>query len=411
MSRLIFVNRFYWPEEPATAQLLTDLAEAMAARGRAVIVITSAPGGRTFPEIESRAGVVVHRVGGSKLGNRSLLAHAWDFVTFAALALWRLARLARPGDTVIVMTDPPLLGIPAGVIARRRGARVIHWIQDIYPEAAVLLTGRSGFRWLRPLRDREWRAAHACVALGEDMADAPRRARVRPERLFLISNWAPAGITMVSPGDSDPLRAEWGLTGKFVVAYFGNLGRVHDLDPVIDLADRLRAEPEFQFVLIGPGAQRPRLEAAAQKRGLPNLRFVGAQPRERRTEILSLGDVHLVTLREGGERVVYPSKIYGICAAGRPVFFIGPRQSEIAQLVETHSLGLTFPRDDIAGMVGALREFRRDPARAAACSAAVRDYYEREASIEQAAAKWSRLLDGSDQSDTPRIRTSDKFPA
>lgn len=411
MSRLIFVNRFYWPEEPATAQLLTDLAEAMAARGRKVIVITSAPRGRTFPEIESRAGVVVHRVGGSKLGNRSLLAHAWDFVTFAALALLRLARLARPEDTVIVMTDPPLLAIPAGVIARRRGARVIHWIQDIYPEAAVLLTGRSAFRWLRPLRDREWRAAHACVALGEDMADAPRRAGVRPDRLFLIPNWAPAGITMVSPGDSDPLRAEWGLTGKFVVAYFGNLGRVHDLDPVIDLADRLRGEPEFQFVLIGPGAQRPRLEAAAQKRGLPNVRFVGAQPREKRTEILSLGDVQLVTLREGGERVVYPSKIYGICAAGRPVFFIGPRQSEIARLVESRSLGLTFPRDDIAGMAGALREFRRDPARARACSIAGRDYYEREASIEQAAAKWSRLLDGRDQSDTPVIHTRDQFTA
>lgn len=411
MSRLIFVNRFYWPEEPATAQLLTDLAEAMAARGRTVIVITSAPRGSSFPEIESRAGVVVHRVGGSKLGNRNLLAHAWDFLTFAARALLRLGQLTRPGDTVIVMTDPPLLAIPAGVIARRRGARVIHWIQDIYPEAAILLTGRSVFRWLRPLRDREWRAAHACVALGEDMAAAPRQAGVRPERLFLIPNWAPAGIAMVSPRDSDQLRTAWGLTGKFVVAYFGNLGRVHDLDPVIDLADRLRGEPDFQFVLIGPGAQRPRLEAVARARSLPNVRFVGVQPREKRTEILSLGDVHLVTLREGGERIVYPSKIYGICAAGRPVFFIGPRQSEIARLVESRALGLTFPRDDIAGMAGALREFRRDPARARACSTAGRSFYEQEASIEQAAAKWSRLLDCSDRSDTPPIRSSEKIPA
>ena len=30
-----FVNRFYWPDEPATAQLLTDLAEACQGRGRA----------------------------------------------------------------------------------------------------------------------------------------------------------------------------------------------------------------------------------------------------------------------------------------------------------------------------------------------------------------------------------------
>ena len=41
--RVIFVNRFYWPDEPATAQLLTDLAESLAASGHPVTVITSQP--------------------------------------------------------------------------------------------------------------------------------------------------------------------------------------------------------------------------------------------------------------------------------------------------------------------------------------------------------------------------------
>ena len=41
MTRLFALNRFYWPDESATAQLLTDLCEHLARQGRAVTVITS----------------------------------------------------------------------------------------------------------------------------------------------------------------------------------------------------------------------------------------------------------------------------------------------------------------------------------------------------------------------------------
>lgn len=392
-ARLVFLNRFYWPEEPATAQLLTDLAETMAASGRPVLVITSSPRGKSFPRVESRHGVVIHRIGGSTFGNRNLVTHAWDFLTFSLLALVQVARVLMPEDILIVMTDPPLLAIPAGMLARWRGARVIHWIQDIYPEAAIILTGRRIFKWLRPFRDRAWRAADACVTLGEDMAAAPRAAGVLPQKLFLVPNWAPAGVAVVSPADSVHLREEWGLMGKFVVAYFGNLGRVHDLDPVIDLAASLQDEPQFQFIFVGPGAQRPRLQAAARDRRLTNIAFFAAQPRERRSAILSLGDVHLVTLREGAERVVYPSKIYGICAAGRTVLYIGPTNCEIAHLVQAESLGMVFSRDNISGIADALRELKKDPARNLAYSHAGRRFYEQHASIGQAAAKWALILD------------------
>jgi len=391
--RVVFLNRFYWPDEPATAQLLTDLAEAIAAQGREVVVHTSMPRGGGVPADERRHGVEVHRVRSTKLGNRNVLFQACDFATYALAALWRVATRLRRGDTLVILTDPPLLAIPAVVLARWRGAKIIHWIQDIHPEAAMLLTGRNEFGWLRPLRDHAWRVADACVALGNDMAAAPRAAGVPPEKLHLVPNWAPAGIAVAGSGEAARLRAEWGLAGKFVVAYFGNLGRVHDLQPVLDVADQLRDDDVFRFVFVGPGAQRAALEAEARARGLAHVRFFPAQPRERRTEILALGDIHLVTLREGGERVVYPSKVYSICAAGRPVLFIGPRASDIRRLVEEHALGLAFSRGETAAIADALRALRASPDRLAAFGAAGRAFHERDASIAQAAARWSAVLE------------------
>ena len=47
-----------------------------------------------------------------------------------------MAGRARPGTVVIAMTDPPLLGVPALLVARLRGARCLNWLQDVFPEVA-----------------------------------------------------------------------------------------------------------------------------------------------------------------------------------------------------------------------------------------------------------------------------------
>ena len=72
--RALFLNRFYWPDEPATAQLLTDLAEALAARQVTVVVITSHPDNPAVPAEETRRGVHILRVRGSRWAGRQSAA-------------------------------------------------------------------------------------------------------------------------------------------------------------------------------------------------------------------------------------------------------------------------------------------------------------------------------------------------
>lgn len=390
--RLVFLNRFYWPDSPATAQLLTDLAESLAAQGRAVVVLTGQPAAGLKPSREIRHGVEIRRVRSTHFGNRYLLTHALDFASFALSAIVTLFFVLRRTDTLVVLTDPPLLAVPAVAVARLRGTPVVNWVQDIYPEVALLLTGRSGFGWLRPFRDWAWKKSTALVTLGTDMAALPLERGVPPERIHLVANWAPDGVAAVPASASAGLRAEWGLTGKFVVAYFGNLGRVHDLDIVLDVADALRDEPDIVFAFIGPGAQRPTLEAAARRRGLDRVLFFPPQPRERRTAMLALGDLHLVTLRPGCERVVFPSKLYGICAAGRALLFIGPTDSEIARVIVQRNLGLAFDRTAVPAIAAQLRRLRTAPAEVASLAAAGLAFYESTGCLRRANTEWRQVL-------------------
>jgi glycosyltransferase involved in cell wall biosynthesis len=219
-------------------------------------------------------------------------------------------------------------------------------------------------------------------------------AGVAGDHLFIAPNWAPAGLTQQPAHAADALRSAWGLTDKFVVAYSGNLGRVHDLTPVLAVAEALRDEPRIGFVFIGAGAQRAALQTEAARRGLTNVQFRPPQPRLQLAAALALGDVHLVTLLPGCERYVFPSKLAGVAAVGRPVVFIGPRDSELARLVTAphREFGYAFERADTTAIAAALRTLAHDAAACTRLGAAAAGFAAATGTAATAAARWHAWL-------------------
>lgn len=394
--RLIFLNRFYWPDEPATAQLLTDLAEGLARNGHEVIVITSHPGRPGVPHREERHGVRILRTRALGLGRHGLVGRAADFLLYLAGAAANLLLESGPGTLAVALTDPPLLGPMAWTVAVPAGARVLHWTQDIYPEVAEAVApgplSRLAGLVLRPWRNLAWRQSRGVVALGREMAVFVRRQGVPSGRVTVIPNWAPAGADAPAPGEVAALRERWNVAGKTVVAYSGNLGRVHDLEPVLDVAAELRDDPGFVFLFIGGGAHRAGLMRRAAQLELRHVHFLPAQPRRSLAASLAAADVHLVTLRPGCEALVFPSKLYGIAAAGRPVAFIGPATCELAELVRTFGLGPARTREDSAGLAADLRRLRADPAALAAAGAAAATFSRAGGRVGHGLAAWESRL-------------------
>jgi colanic acid biosynthesis glycosyl transferase WcaI len=125
--KIVFLNRYFYPDHSATSQLLTDLAFDLAARGLAIHVITSRQcydnPREVLPARESIRGVQVHRVWTLRFGRGRLIGRTFDYLTFYLSAAWRLAVLLAPGDVVVAKTDPPLISVIAAVLARLRKGR------------------------------------------------------------------------------------------------------------------------------------------------------------------------------------------------------------------------------------------------------------------------------------------------
>ena len=402
MRRLIFINRFFAPDHSATSQILSDLAFDLAGAGREVHLVTSRQiyddPKATLPERETINGVDVHRVASTGFGRTALFGRSIDYVSFYRSVRRCLNDLVRPGDIVIAKTDPPLMSVVAGPVVRRNGARLVNWLQDIYPETAVEL----GVPFMRgpvaaslvALRNATLREATATVVVGDLMARKVEALGAPAERIHTITNWCnDEDIQRVAPADN-PLRREWNLADKFVLGYSGNLGRAHDFATVLATAERLRDEPRVAFLMIGGGKRFAELAAAVQARGLGGaFRFLPYQTRALLSYSLGAADAHWVSLDPRLEGLMVPSKFYGIAAAGKPIIVIGDPNGELAQLVRRNDCGFAIAPGDSDALTATLRRLSETPQTVSDVGTRARKMLDAHFTRKQGLARWRRLLD------------------
>jgi glycosyltransferase involved in cell wall biosynthesis len=309
----------------------------------------------------------------------------------------RLLLLVRRGDLVVPMTDPPLISVPAAIAAKLRGGRVVNWLQDIFPEVAGELDFKRLARGVGDLlawcRNQSLSMAVCNVVLGDLMAARVAGLGISRGRVRLIPNWASGREIEPLPPERNPLRREWGLDGKFVVGYSGNMGRAHDLAGLIGAARQLAHRGDIAFLLIGAGKQRSVLEAAVRLHDLPNVVFKPYQPREILAQSLTVPDCHIVSLKPSLEGLIVPSKLYSSMAAGRPVVFLGSEDGEVGRLLKAGPpFGVRLDPADVAGLVREIEHLTADPERARTLGRAARHVFEQQFDRPIAFAKWRALL-------------------
>jgi len=400
IQKVVFVNRYFWPDVSATSQLLSDLAFAITETGRPVTVVTSRQryddATARLPSEEMLDGVSIRRIWTSRYGRQGLHGRAVDYLTFYTSALWRLWFTVGRGDVLVAMTDPPLLSIPAALVAGVKGAKLVNWHQDVFPEIASTLGVKGmrggGVKVIRSLRNVAVRAASANVVLSRRMAQVLADEERSGATIRIIPNWSDGhAIYPVAPS-ANFLRRRWGLEQRFVVGYSGNMGRVHEFDAIIDAAERLANDSDVVFLFIGDGFYRQWIEREVHERGLTNVIFRPYQPREHLRESLGVPDVHFISLRPDMEGLVFPSKLYGVLAAGRPVLFVGAEKGDVSEILRSERCGLAVSSGDVHGVVDAILKFKEHPEQRHAMGNRGRKLFEQHYEMNAAHASWCHVL-------------------
>jgi glycosyltransferase involved in cell wall biosynthesis len=397
--KIVFVNRFFYPDESATSRLTSSLAFALAEAGWTVHVVT----GRRFHNREwlpkaadEVAGVVVHRIWSSSFARTRLIGRGLEYLTFHMSAWWHIRHLARLGAVVVACTDPPLLSITAMLAVARSDAILVNWIHDLFPEAAIQLglldSRRFLARALCQMRDISLRKAHWNVVPTWRMAEPLLKRGISPSALPIIHYWSDGETIRPIERACNPLLREWGLEDKFVVGYSGNLGRVHEFATILDAAQGLRNQGDIVFLFIGDGHWRGWVESEARRRGLENVIMKPLQPRERLADSLSVPELHLVSLLPRLEACSVPSKLYGILAAGRPTLFVGDLDGEVARIITEGGCGAAVAIGDDYSLARRITELAGSAALRRRMGENARVLFETTFNQEIGIGKWRHLL-------------------
>jgi len=393
------------PDVAPTGEVITSITLELAARGHRVHVVTSLPwyqhhriddgwSGRAVRHQSTEWGRVT-RVHPFPTDKTNIPARAMAFGGFTALG-GLVAAMSRPRPDVVLAMSPPLtLGLAGWAAARLRRAPFVFNIQDVFPDVAVelgVITNPTVIRVASWLERFTYLRSDAVTVLSDDLRDnvATKLASHRPERVRVIPNFVDTEHIRPAPAQNS-YREQYGLTGKTVVMYAGNVGFSQSLDLVLDAAAALAHEPDLVFVINGGGSARADLERRAG--GAANVRFIDMQPKDRLPEVLAAADIHVVPLRRGLARSSVPSKMYSILAAGRPIVASVDPGTEVARVVEQAGAGIAVPPDDPEAFTKALARLVADRDEAERMGRAGRAFVERWASPPAIAEQYEALFD------------------
>lgn len=394
------VSELYYPEETSTGHLLTGIAEGIAERfGTSVVCArpTYAKRAKPVPLRETHNGVEIFRCRATRLDPHRLASRLVNLITITLAMFLRLVRVLRRGQIAIVVTNPPTLPFATLVACRLRGAKCVLLVHDVYPDAiaAAGMMKRSSlpYRVMNFVARRLYRAMDHVVVLGRDMRAITEAKRGGTAGITIIPNWGDIDSVVMNPaGAPDPIRERFGLAGKFVVQYGGNMGRTHDLDTIIAAAELLRDEKDIVFMIFGWGARRAALEKAIADRSLDNVKLLGSVPRNEVSDWLNAGDAGLVSMMPGMSGVSVPSRMYNMLAAGQPFLAVTDPEAELAQMILEEEVGWVVAPQDAKGLAAAIREARDDRDRLAAMRTRARRAAETKYTKGHVAEAYQRLV-------------------
>jgi putative colanic acid biosynthesis glycosyltransferase WcaI len=391
--RLLVLNQYYWPGLEATGHLLSELLAALADEFDVTIVTGRLAVHAPHAERLVHEGVRIVRVRSTAYDRTRLLARSVNYLTYLAQSL-RVGLLSRKPDVVLCMTDPPVIGNVALIVARRFRRPLVVVSQDVFPEIAVELNRLENpalVGILRGLIAAYLKRADRVVAIGETMRRRLEQKGARPERITVIPNWVDTSAIVPQPRDNRWAR-EQDLVDRFVVMHSGNVGHPQNLDVLIRATTFLRDLDDLAIVIVGGGARRAELVELAERLETNSVRFLDYQPRETLSSSLSTAQLHYVGLGRGLSGYVVPSRMYGILSAGRPVLVAADADSETASLVESIGCGLLAPPSRpelVAAAIRAAYDGRHD---LEAMGRRGRDYVVAEADRSIAIERYRRLL-------------------
>jgi len=400
MCKAIFVNRFFYPDQSATSQILSDLLFNVESQIKSEIhVVTSRntyQNDERLKAFEKHKNINIHRIWTTRFGRSNLLGRAIDYFSFYMSTFVVLLWLAKKHDLIVVKTDPPIISYVPYVVSKIKKTYLINWIQDLFPEVAsglnMIKSDSLSYGLMKKIKNISLKSADMNIAIGHKMQDLLVEEGVSKDKTTVIDNWNVNAAPERIARDDNYLIDEWGLRNKFIVSYSGNFGRAHEYNIIKELVEHYKHDESLVILFIGGGKYYDDIKEQVEKSSINNVLFKPYQDIDKLNFSLSLADLHIISLRPELEGLILPSKFYGLASIGAPVLYIGDKQGDISRTIKKNTCGYTFEADEKENIVQLIDQLKTGENNTRQVTENLLNLYQAEYKPEVAYAKWLNIL-------------------
>lgn len=364
MKILIFSQHF-WPE----SFRINEVAQDIYKEGEDVIVLTGKPnypGGVIYPgykilgaQAETFSGMTIRRVPlfpRGRGGAIRMLANYFSFL-FSAMFYGPILLRKEKIDIIFVYATSPLIqGLAALPLKLFHKARLVVWVQDLWPED-LSSTGYITNPLL--LKINEWPAKFLYyftdrILIQSESFRNPVSRLIKKKEIHVLPNPAERAVFLQSTQFDLPEELGFMRVG-FNVVFAGNIGNNQSVETIVEAAEMLKDHADLRIVMVGSGSRSEYLKEEINKRSLENLKVVGRYPSEMMPAIYEQSDALLVSLASK-ENLFWtvPCKVQAYMAAGKPI--VASINGEGAKIVCESGSGVISPAEDARGLAECIIE-------------------------------------------------------
>ena len=371
--RILQLPGYFFPEKAASIYLEDNRQEAFSKEGFYTIIYTPRPqrglSDEEYSDFKNKKlemmynnCVEVHRFAMYREG-KNPVSRALRYFLVSAIQFWK-GVWAKGIDLIYVASTPPTQGALAALVKKLKRIPFVYNLQDIFPDslAGTGLATKGGFLWKigRVIENFSYRNADKIIVISEDFKRNIMAKGVPEEKIAVVYNWVDENAVRPVAKEDNPLFEEFGLSREqFTVVYAGNLGNAQNISIILDGAKEL---PDIQFAVFGTGGMENEVRERIEKEGLSNIHLNPLQPYDRVSLVYSLGDVCIVSCKEGLGGSAMPSKTWTIMSCGRPVI-ASFDEGELKEILEKNELGLFTHAGNVKEFAEGIKSLAADTAR------------------------------------------------
>lgn len=252
-------------------------------------------------------------------------------------------------DLVLTPTPPITFAAIVSWLKKKHPLKSYLILRDIFPQNARDLGMMKNPLLFDYFRKKEKELYHnadiiGCMSQGNIDYVIKHNPEVNQTNLVLLPNWQKEEA--VTEKD-EYIKKQYGLEGKFIAIFGGNIGEPQKIDNIIDLARTYQHNTQIVFLVIGRGAQKNYLEQMKTQHNLDNLIIKDTIPRSDYQKLVCSADIGLISLSEKFTIPNIPSKTLSYFNAKLPILAAIDANTDYGKLLEESGAGLWSVSGDL----------------------------------------------------------------